>query len=1509
MAADPKDHEARAPARDDDDAPSSSAVPSSSALPSSAERAAGPSSAPGDEAPASTPGDEPAPSSRQLERRPPLEQTMAAMHHLFPKRPAHLTPPPSSKPPPKPPATPPTPTTPATPPREDDSITVMGNDDDDDSGLVGLGPQGTMIVPLSATPSGRGRSLPIPKKGDRIGGEDGRRFEIVERLGAGGMAVVLLAKDTVLDRTVAIKFVTHEVLGAAGAEVVERFKLEARASARLSHENIVRTFDLGTSNSVPFLVMEHLEGRPLDSIEMHHELDALRSVRVMADVARGLSHAHKSGIVHRDLKPSNVFILKDGRAKIVDFGLASIAFGLDSRGTEWLALAGTPRYMSPEQWKGEPQDGRTDIWAAGVMLFEMLVGRPPFPGESIFEVRNRVLSPEPAMPVRKLRPDLPEEAGRLVERALAKDPAKRLPTADDMLDGLVALEVALNRATRAATQDAQTRGESKAQPERRQATFLSCSLANLMLLAEQLELDDFSELLDGFFEVCATVVRQLDGTVLASLGGRVVACFGYPNAHEDDAQRALRASFLISGAIKSWTRKDGTPHAAQIGIHTSLAIAASIRDAKEGATPILQGEAPHVAMWLEAEARPNEILMSQRAQTLVRGLFETEPAGERTPEGATREIETHRALRPASDATRFDHGAAESLTPLVGRDSETKELRALWDRVKRGEGQFVMLAGEAGIGKSRLVESLREHIVAQPHQLVGCQSWLHFKNTALYPIATGMMRVLGLTPEMPAVDQIHRLEVFLSELGITLDEHVPLLASLFSIPVSGGYVLPALSPDLLKGKVLEAIITTMLQLARREPTLLLIEDLHWSDTSTIELLGMLQGRMQSAPLMLLLTFRPDFTPPWPERTHLHRIALHRLSTSQTAAMAAFASQGRNLPREVIDHLVRRTDGIPLFVEELTRIVADAWEQAERSGESLSFESFAAKTIPATLSELLLARLDRLADNGKEVAQVGAVLGREFSYGLIQRTCPLAESALHGGLMQLVEGGIIRHEGQGDDARYVFKHAMIQEAAYQSLLKSHRQEHHLRAAQVLVEHFPEAAAQHPELVGHHFAEAGHADDAVGYFEKAGQRAVQRFANADAVIHYSSAIEQLKTLPVGPARDRRELMLQLAIGSPLMATKGTAAPQVRETYARARELCQLGGDDAQLFPAMRGLTQFYMVAGEPKIAVELGQQLLAQAERLGEATMQMLAHRSLGQSIWLLGQFNTCREHNEKVLAMYDSEQHKKLAFTTGQDPGVWSGSNLAWCLWYLGFPDQAVRRAEEAVKLARTIEHPVSIALSTNYLAIIHNYRGEHELALDLADRAMHTCTEHKLTLWMSMSKIQRGWALLGKGDPSTGMEQLREGVAGWTKTGAKSALTFFMSLLIWGLWKAGKHDEAMHTIEEAQALVIAMGETWLEAELHRLRGEVTLALHPSEEAAAEECFRRGLDVARRQQSRALELRNAISIGRFLRRQGRAEEAKNILTPVLGWFEEGTETADLREARELAGLLQSGARSV
>lgn len=1358
------------------------------------------------------------------------------------------------------------------------------------------GPQGTIVVQKGPS-AGPSASATIPKKGDRIGGDDGRRFEIMERLGAGGMAVVLLAKDTLLDRTVAIKFITHEVFGAGGEGVVERFKLEARASARVAHENIVRIFDLGTANGVPFLVMEHLEGRPLDSIEANDKPDALRCVRIMIDVARGLSHAHKSGIVHRDLKPSNVFIIKDGRAKIVDFGLASMAFGVDSRGAEWHALAGTPRYMSPEQWKGEQQDARTDIWAAGVMLFELLVGHPPFRGESIFEVRNRVLSPEAAPLVRQFRPDLPEEAARLIEHALMKEVAERLSSADELLDGLVALEVALARGGHAGDSAAKA---ARAKPERRQMTFLSVSLSNFLTLAEQLELDDFSELLESFFDVCATVVRQLEGSVVSSVGGRVIACFGYPIAHEDDAQRAVRAGFLLAGAIRSLTRKDGNPHTARIGVHTNIAIAARLAEGTAESTAIIQGDAPHIATWLEERASEDAVLISQRTQTLVHDQFELEALGPVTPEGATRTLETYRALRAKATDSRFKR-EGEALTPLVGRDSEVANLRRWWGRVKAGDGQFVMLIGEAGIGKSRMVELLKEQASTEAHR-IGCQSWPHFKNTPLYPIGSGLMGAAGIRVDMPAADKLRKLEAWLSDLGLSLEVNVPLFASVLSIPLSGGYKAPTLSPDLLKNTILEALQTALLRLAEQKPTLLVLEDVHWSDSLTVELLGLLIGRLPGSRLFLLVTFRPDFTPPWPERPYLHRVVLQRLSSSQTQALAALATRGRALPREVMEQIVRRADGIPLFVEELARMVGEAWQQAEQSGRPISAQAFASATIPASLSELLLARLDRLAEGGKEVAQLGAVLGREFSYQLIQLSADIEEHVLRFGLMQLVEAGMLRQEGDGEETRYVFKHALIQDAAYQSLVRNRRQEHHLRAAQTLVKYFPEVTEPHPELIGHHFAEAGRAEEAIDYLEKGGQNAVARSATIDAVTHFSRAIAQLMTLPPGQARDRRELPLQIALGAQLMPTKGYANPQVREAYARARTLCELAGDDAALFPAASGLWYVAYVGGEVEISAKLALQLLAQAEAAGDTVMLMVAHNASCNSAYTLGNFVYCREQATKCLALYDREQHGKLGATYGNDPAIASGACLSWALWYLGFPDQAVQRGMETVQLARANDHPSSLLYAMSYLATVHNFRGEFRLALDILKDALDLAAEKKLDLWTSLCTVLHGWALLGTGDRAAGAAQLREGVDAWLKTGAKTGNTFFLPALIADLWQSGKLAEAMAKIEESEACITETGERLSEAEILRLRGEVMLAQDPKNEGAAEECFRRALDVARRQQARAWELRVAMSLARLLAKRGSNAEGRSILMPVYEWFQEGQDTGDLREARALLDTL-------
>ena len=1335
----------------------------------------------------------------------------------------------------------------------------------------------------------------VPRAGEFIGGEDGRRFQLVEQIGAGAMGVVFLAKDQLLDRTVAIKFITPGIRRAMDSTPADLVKTEARAMARLSHENIVRIFDVGVHRDMPFQVMEYLDGRTLSSALFYEEFDTRRATRLMIDIARGLAHAHKCGVIHRDLKPSNIFLVKEGRAKILDLGLAQMAAGLE-QDARTPAIAGTPLYMSPEQWRGAPQDGRTDVWSAGVIFFQLLTGRMPFPGEGAESIRAQVLGAEPAPLLRTLRPDLPAEAERIVEKALDKAPDRRFGSTEELLDALVGLEVALSHSLRTASNEPQASRTPRARPERRQMTLLSCSLADVTPLSERLGADEYGELLASFFESCTTIIGQLEGTLLASVGGRVLACFGYPVAHEDDTQRALRAALLIRDAI-SGLGGASSPHAVQMGLHTGMAFAGKSSGA--GAAPaFIQGEVPHVAQWLEQKAGRGEILISEATQGLVQGFFEVQGVGAEAP--GTRPLEVFRVLRPRELSSRFSRSAAD-LTPLVGREVQAEQLRTLWELACQGQGQLLLVSGEAGIGKSRLVELLKERVADASGTRVSCQCWSQFRNSALYPLVDGLQRLMKMGPELAAADKLARLEATLSSLGLPPAEHLPLLASFLSIPLSGPYTQPLLSPDAYKRNLLESLAAVLLGLAAHTPTLLIVEDVHWSDGQTLELLDLVFQRMPTARLLVVLSFRPEFQPPWAERAHLRRISLPRLSSAETAAMVSLATSGQTLPAELIEHLVRRTDGIPLFVEELARIVTDSWTRAQARGESTTVEAFAARVSPSTINELLLARLDCLSEEGREVAQLGAVLGREFSYKLIQRVSPLEEELLRHGLMQVVESGLLRHQGREPDASYVFKHALVQDAAYQSLSKGGRQQHHLRAAEALVEHFPAQAEAQPELVAHHCLEAGNNTQAIAWLEKAGQRAAQRSAHADAVTHYARALLLLKTLPEGPQRDRKELSLQLAHGAPLMSTRGYAAPEVHQTYARARELCRLAGDDAQMFPAVLGLWQFYMVGGEVEVSAELGRQLLAQAESARDATTLMLAHRALGTSLMLSGELVSCREHTEKGLLLYDREKHGKLALRFGQDPGVTNGLYLGWSLWFLGHADESVRRAQGALSLARALEQPLSIAFALNYLATIHNYRGEYTTALQLAEEATTISSEHRLALWSAMSRIQRGWSLMGMGQLEQG-ELLKEGVTGWQKTGAAAGLTFFLSALIWSLWQAGRLDEAMKTLEQMEALVNTKGERFFEAELLRLRGEVTLASGAGHERVAEDCFRRGLEVARRQQAKAWELRLGTSLAHLLEKQGRGAEGRQLLQPLYDWFTEGLETADLRAARAVLARL-------
>jgi TOMM system kinase/cyclase fusion protein len=1367
-----------------------------------------------------------------------------------------------------------------------------------------IGESVTSTSPARPPRSKTGLPDNLPRLGARFGGDDGARFELVEMLGRGGMGTVFLARDRLLERPVAVKFIIHPEYYLPQDERVALFKQEARATARLNHEGIVRVFDLGTYLRMPFLVMEYLEGQALSSIMKHQRLDALRATRIMADVARGLAHAHRTGIVHRDLKPSNIFIVKDSRAKILDFGLATVVRGPGSTQRSAQAnvsvVAGTPRYMSPEQWRGEPQDGRTDLWALGMIFFELLTGRTPVESKKIAAIRDGTISDRPLPSVRQLRPDLPLEADALVSRALSKDVAERFVTADEFLDAIVGLEVVLSRILRTSSQA--TIGEAtRAVITQRRVSLVSFGLSNLATLSAELDLENVSEILANYFDIGRTVVRQLEGTLVSSAGGRMLACFGYPVAHEDSAQRAVRAAFLVSEAVQGLRKHSSANLALKIGIHTGTVLVGGGLDS--GEPPVLQGEAPELTSWIERQARPGQILISATTAASTSWLLELESLGLHTPEGSAHSIETFRVVGQTPAMSRFDQSARAGLTPMVGREREMMALRKLWTEAEAGRGQFAIVSGEAGIGKSRLTQSLKEHIGQQTSTQLTGQCWSYFQHAAFHPLIEVADCAIGTSGNDSAAVKLSKLEALLERLQLDPGEHSALLASFLSIPASGAVRPIALSPDMLRLRFIDSLTALIIRLAAEGPTLLLIEDGHWSDASTQDLLTALLDRMVGARLLVVVTCRPQSAPAFPNRAHLHQLQLDRLPPEATAALVANASRGRVLPADMVSALVERADGIPLFVEELTRMMVDTWRLEEASEAPRIDNQAIVRSIPQTLNELLVARLDQLPGTGKEVAQLGAVLGREFSFDLIDRCSHVERDRLRGGLMQLVDADLIRHQESPAGARYAFKHALVQDAAYHSLLRSQRRVHHQRVAETLEREFGELAEQQPELLAHHFLEAGAALKALPYLERAGQRAVQRSAHSDAITHYRTAIDLVAAGEDSADLARKELSLRLALGAPLMAKKGYAHADVEANYARALELSRGLGDDSQVFLSTLGLWQFSLVGGRIALGVELGGQLMAQAQAARDDVSIMLAHRSLATSLMLSADLERACEHTAAGLKLYDPEKHGKLGFKFGHDPGVVHGLYRAIILWLLGRGDEALEASSNALTLSEELKHPMSIAFALCYSGVVENMRGEYAQARRHATAGRDLSADHQLALWLAMNTIVIGWADCGLGEPR-GNDIMADGIAALIRTGAKASLTLFDSAQAWGLLRMGRHEEALRVVNRAQALVHQTGEVFYKAELSRLNGEALLSESSTETHESERCFREALEVARQQKARAFELRAAVSLARLLVKTGRPADALATLEPVHGQFRQGFNTADLVAANELIGKLQT-----
>jgi predicted ATPase/class 3 adenylate cyclase len=1044
-----------------------------------------------------------------------------------------------------------------------------------------------------------------------------------------------------------------------------------------------------------------------------------------------------------------------------------------------------------------------------------------------------------------------------------------------------------------------------AEAERRQLTCLFCDLVNSVGLSERLDPEELRETLAAYHRVCATVIRRFEGHTHNYLGDGIMVYFGFPSAHEDDAQRAVRTGLGIVEAVEQLNGRlqaeYGIELHVRIGIDTGLVVAGAIA-AEEGIEDVAVGVAPNIAARLQSLAAPDSVVVSAAAYRLIAGYFDCRDLGFHTIRGISQPMVAYHVLHESGARTRLDVAARRGLPPMQGRDDEMTTLADRWAQARAGQGGVVLMAGEPGIGKSRLIWALQQHVAQSPDAfLIHLDCSPYFTNTAFYPVVQLLERGLEFGPDGPE-QRLDKLDGLLAQYGFDLPTVGPLLAGLLGVQFEDRYPPLDMPADRQRQLTIDALITILLVRADHQPLLVVVEDLHWIDPSSLDLLTQLIEHVPGTRQLVVLSFRPEFKPPWPEGPGLDRLDLNRLEREASARIVTEIA-GLPAPPELLDQLVEKADGVPLYLEELTKLVSEQGLIRPGNGRLDPARLRPAIAIPATLADSLTARLDRLTD-AKGVAQLGAAIGRQFSYELfaaVSKTTASADTrALRRNLARLVDAGLLFVEHNARGETYIFKHALIQDAAYGSLLRTTRLQYHRHIAQALTEHFPAMVETAPELLARHYTEAGMVAEAVPCWLDAGQRALRASANVEAIAHLTTGLDLLADLPAGPERAGVELQYHLALGPASMAIRGYAAPEVEACYQRARELCRELGDTPQLAPVLHGLWSYHIVRAQHASALALGEQVLQLGATTNDDGLLLQGNMEVGWSHYFQGELEQAREHLERVLALYDHERHSSHAFTYGDNPATSARSALAQVLWLLGYPDQALRCSEENLTMLRSlVQHPYSVAFGFTLAAFLRQYLGEPQAARALAEEAVVISKAHGLAYMGAMASMFEGWARTLEGELDEGMAQMRRELVAQLATGAELVRPYWLWLLAEVCQRTGAAREGLALLDDADAAVEHTHDRYWEAEIHRLRGRLLLATaEPAAQASAEACYRRALDVARRQGALSLELRAAVSLSRLWQAADRHDEARELLAPIYERFTEGLDHPELREAAAL-----------
>jgi class 3 adenylate cyclase/predicted ATPase len=1059
--------------------------------------------------------------------------------------------------------------------------------------------------------------------------------------------------------------------------------------------------------------------------------------------------------------------------------------------------------------------------------------------------------------------------------------------------------VGLDKAPEASTEAASPAAVPRDTAERRQLTVMFCDLVGSTALSTKLDPEDLRGIINAHHRCCTDLVESNDGFVAKYMGDGVLAYFGYPQAHEHDAERAVRAALALVEAVPKLATTAGSPLAVRVGIATGLVVVGDLIGTGAAREQAVVGETPNLAARLQALAEPGAVMIAAGTHRLTGGLFEYRDFGAVTLKGFGEPVPVWQVLGAGTAESRFEALRATT-TPLVGRDEEIDLLMRRWEQAKRGDGQVVLICGEPGIGKSRVAQTIVERIGAEPHTRLRYFCSPHHQDSTLYPSIAQLERATGFRRDDAPEERLDKLEAVLARATNDLREAAPLVADLLGIPAGDRYPPLNLMPLKRKERTLAALIGQIAGLAASQPVLIVFEDVHWADPTTRELLDLIIDRIAALRVLIVITFRPEFTPPWLGRPHVTALTLSRLPPRQRAEIIGHVTGGKALPKEIADQIVDRTDGIPLFIEELTKTVVETGIVTDAGGRYAAAGPVPALAIPSTLHASLLARLDHLAPT-REVAQVGAALGRTFSHELISAAAGMPQAQVDDALVQLVGAGLMFRRGIPPDAEYSFKHALVQDAAYGTLLRSRRQQIHARIAAALESRFPDTVLAQPGLMAFHCTEAALEEKAIGYWLEAGRQAVARSLMLEAEAASRKGLDLLTGFPESAWRQQQELELLTVRGPALIAAQGYSAPSVGETFARASGLARLLGNSDYLIPLLYGQWAYHVDRSEHNLALPLARQMQQIGEERRDETARLLGRCMHGFLCLNLGEIAAARALLEQCHDMNDPTRREMYVRLTGADQYVIMLVYLGATLTYLGHVDQGRARLDEALSAARKLGHAYTLAFVVGWKAIMAGVSRSPREAWDYAEQVEALSSEHGFPFWSSVGQLFRGWASAELTKAADGIGLTTNGLAAYRGMGSVYNTPLLLLLLAKAHAALGSPSEGLARIAEAEQIIVATDERFNEADLHCLRA--VLLNTTGDAAAAEQSYQRALGVAARQSAKLFELRAATGLARLWRDRGKRAEAHDLLAPVYGWFTEGFGTVDLNEAKALLDHLK------